>query len=423
MIEKQQLKDSLIQEIENSKDELISLCSQLIQIPSENPPGDSTEITNFIDQYLKEAGADTKWHESAEKMYNIVSTIGENADGKHLIFCGHSDVVPVGDRSKWDFDPTSGDIVDGWLLGRGASDMKAGLGGIMYAFALLKKRNIELPGLLTLAIVPDEETGGEYGVPWLLERSLIKGDGCLISEPSSPFNPTIGQKGSYWFKLKVYGEPGHGSLSPLAGNNAIINMMDAINEVRKLWDLEIEVPEEVKPLIGKSKKYMREVEKDRERFQPVLEHVTYNIGKIQGGTKANIIPESCEVEIDCRLPFGITQDEVTKFLTIKLDSLGIKYEISRFGFRSNANYTSAEDPVCKAIVDNITYVTGHEAYGVMQWASSDARHFRDFNIPVLQYGPAYLPSIHGYNEKVKVEDIVRCCKVYISAVIDYLYEE
>ena len=419
----QELKNLLIQEVENRKDELIDLCSQLIKIPSENPPGDSTEITTFIDQYLKDAGAETAWHESTDKMFNLVSTIGEAKGGKHLIYCGHSDVVPAGDLSKWDFSPTSGEVVDGWLLGRGASDMKAGLGGLIYTFALLKKLNIELPGQLTLAIVPDEETGGEYGVPWLLENQIIQGDGCLIAEPSSRYNPTLGQKGSYWFKLKVFGEPGHGSLSPLAGNNAITNAIDAINEIRKLWDLEIEIPNEVKHLVEESKRYMREVEKDREPFQAVLNHVTVNIGKIQGGTKSNIIPESCEVEIDCRLPFGITQEEVTAFLHEKLDALGIEYEISRFGFRSNANYTSPEDPVCKAIIDNITHVTGHEAYGVMQWASSDARHFRDYNIPVLQYGPAYLPSIHGYNEKVKVEDIVRCCKVYIAAVIDYLYEK
>lgn len=422
MTTKQELKERLIQEVDKHQDELVDLCSQLIKIPSENPPGDSTEITQFIDTYIKNAGAETTWYEPTDKMYNLVSTIG-NSNGKQLVYCGHSDVVPAGDLEKWDFSPNSGEIKDGWLLGRGASDMKAGLGGLIYTFALLKKLQIDLPGQLTLAVVPDEETGGEYGVPWLLDNNIIAGDGCLIAEPSSRYNPTIGQKGSYWFKLKVFGEPGHGSLSPLAGNNAITNMMAAINEIRTLWDLEIDIPDEVKPLIEKSKRYMREVEKDREPFQSVLDHVTVNIGKIQGGTKANIIPESCEVEVDCRLPFGITQDDVSALLKEKLDQLEIEYEITRFGFKSNANFTAADDPVCRAIVDNITFVTDHEAYGVMQWASSDARVFRGHNIPVLQYGPAYLPSIHGYNEKVKVEDIVRCCKVYVAAVIDYLYEE
>ncbi|MEC5423210.1 ArgE/DapE family deacylase [Virgibacillus sp. C22-A2] len=417
---KTELKQMLINEVENNKDELIELCSSLIQIPSENPPGDSTEISNFVADYLKKYDLGVEWHESSDKMYNLVSSIGDE-DGKHLIYCGHTDVVPAGDLKKWDFDPFSGEVKDGWMLGRGASDMKAGLTGLIFAFSLLKRLNVQLPGKLSLAIVPDEETGGDFGVPWLLENGIIEGDGCLIAEPSSPLNPTIGQKGSYWFELEVFGEPGHGSLSPLAGKNAISDAVKAIHEIEKLWELEIEVPDEIKPLIEVSQRYMREVEKDRVKFQPVLEHVTVNVGTIEGGTKSNVIPESCKVQVDCRLPFGISEEEVTSFIEEKLNALNIDYTIRAFGFRSTANYTDAQDPVCKAITDNISFVTGKESYGVMQWASSDARHFRDYNIPVLQYGPAYLPSIHGYNEKVKVEQIVTCAKVYIAAVVDFLY--
>ncbi|GHH99363.1 peptidase [Neobacillus kokaensis] len=418
-----ELKQRLIDEVESRKEELLELCSSLIKIPSENPPGDSTEISQFIADYLGKFGISVDWHESADKMYNLISTVGNRNEGKNLIFCGHTDVVPAGDRSKWDFDPFCGEIKDGWMLGRGASDMKAGLSGLIFATTILKRLNIELPGSLSLVIVPDEETGGEFGVPWLLEKGLVKGDGCLIAEPSSPRNPTIGQKGSYWFELEVFGEPGHGSLSPLAGQNAISDMVKALIEVQKLWDLTIEIPESVKPLIEVTHRYMREVETERLKYIDVFEKITVNIGTIEGGTKSNVIPESCKVQVDCRLPFGITQEEVTAMLTDKLDQLGIRYELRRFGFRSQANYTDANDPVCKAIVDNITFVTDEEAYGVMQWASSDAKHFREYDIPVLQYGPAYLPTIHGYNERVKTEQIITCAKVYIAAVIDFLYSK
>lgn len=418
----QALKAQLVEAVENHQDELIAFCSKLIQIPSVNPPGDTTEITAFIENYLNDVGITYQKYEAADKMFNLVASIG-NGKGKELVYCGHTDVVPVGDLSKWDFDPFSGEVKDGWMLGRGASDMKAGLAGIIFATKLLKKLNIELPGKLTLAIVPDEETGGEFGVPWLLERGYVQGDGCLIAEPSSPLNPTIGQKGSYWFELEVRGEPGHGSLSPLAGRNAIVDAIRAIEEIRTLWNVEITIPEEVQPLIKVSKKYMREVEKDRLKYQEVLEKITVNIGTIEGGTKSNVIPDYCKVQVDCRLPFGITQEEVTEILTTKLDGLAIDYSIQRFGFKSVANYTPAENPVCQSIVESISYVTGQEAYGVMQWASSDARHFRQYDIPVLQYGPAYLPSIHGYNEKVRVEDIVRCAKVYITAAVDFLYQK
>ncbi|MFD2829958.1 M20 family metallopeptidase [Corticicoccus populi] len=416
------LKDELFQYVDDHSEDLIELCSRLIQFPSENPPGDTTDITNFIEDYLTESGLNIERYESNDKMFNLVATTGEKSmEYNNLIFCGHSDVVPAGDKSKWSFDPFSGEVKDGWLLGRGASDMKAGLGGLIFATALLSRKNIELPGCLTLAIVPDEETGGEFGVPWILEKDLIAGDGCLIAEPSSPQNPTIGQKGSYWFKLTTYGTPGHGSLSPLAGGNAIVDLIAAVQEIRKLWDIDITIPNEIRPLLKESKRYMQEVEKEREEFYPVLEHITVNIGKIEGGTKSNVIPEKCTVEIDCRLPFGITQDEVTEKISELLAPLNIDYEIERFGFKSNANYTPADDPVCKSITDNIEVVSGKEAYGVMQWASSDARHFRDYNIPVLQYGPAHLSTIHGYDERVRTEQIITCCKVYLGAAIDYLY--
>lgn len=418
------IKQQLFDYVDENTDELLDLCSKLIQFPTENPPGDTTDISNYIEKFLNDANVDVKRYEPNDKMFNLIANIGNNnSDHKNLIYCGHTDVVPVGDKNKWNFDPFSGEIRDGWLLGRGASDMKAGLGGIIFATSLLSKMNIELPGSLTLAIVPDEETGGEFGVPWLLENDIISGDGCLIAEPSSPQNPTIGQKGSYWFKLTTFGNPGHGSLSPLAGGNAIVDMLDAITEIKSLWDLDIDIPEEVKPLLKESKRYMEEVEKEREQFYPVLENVTVNIGKINGGTKSNVIPDRCEVEIDCRLPFGITQDEITRKLETSLNRLNIDYEIERFGFKSDANYTPAEDSVCNSVVNNISNVTGKESYGVMQWASSDARHFRNYNIPVLQYGPAFLPSIHGYNEKVKVEQIITSCKVYIGTVLDFLYEE
>ena len=416
------LKDLAVAAVEENKDELIDLCCRLIQFPSENPPGDSEPISRYIHEYLERFGIETQWHEAGPKMFNLISRIGNaDEDGKRLIYCGHTDVVPAGDLSKWEFDPFSGEVKDGWILGRGASDMKGGLAGLIFAATILKRLGVELPGELIPAIVPDEETGGELGVPWILERKLVEGDGCLIAEPSSPYNPTLGQKGSCWFQLTVYGKPAHGSLGPIAGKNAILDAMRAIECIRTVWDYPVTIPDEVKPLVQISKEYMLGTE--REPYQGVLERISCNIGTIQGGTKSNVVPDTCTVEVDCRLPFGVTREEVMGYIHGKLDALGIDYEIKPFGIMSHANYTDPSDPVCRAIVDNITYVTKEHAYGVQQWASSDARHFRNYNIPVLQYGPAYLPSIHNFNEKVLVEDVIRCAKVYVAAAIDFLYEK
>ena len=420
MDKKTQLKQQVIQTIEDEKDQLLELCSDLIQIYSENPPGDSTEITNYIENYLNDFDFPVETHEATDKMYNIVSSYGDEDAGKTLIYCGHTDVVPAGNLDKWDFNPNSGEIEDGYLLGRGASDMKAGLGGLIFATTLMKKLDIPLAGQVLLAIAPDEETGSEYGVPWLLDNGLIAGDGCLIAEPSSEYNPTLGQKGSYVFELTVYGEPGHGSLSPIIGHNAISDMMLALEKVQSVYDIEIDLPAETHELIEVTKKYMQEVEVEKEPFQEILERVSCNIGRIEGGTKSNVVPESCSAVIDCRLPFGITREELTDYITSELDSLDIDYELQMSNSQSEANFTSPNDPVCKAVVNNIEEVSGHEAYGVMQWASSDARHFRRHDIPVLQYGPAELSTIHGYNERVKVDQIIQATKVYAATIIDFL---
>lgn len=414
-------KEDLLKHFDEDKELLLDICKNLIKIPSENPGGDSLAISKYIKDLLEEYGIEVEIHESADKMINLIAKIG-NDNGKNLIYCGHSDTVPVGDRSKWDFDPFEGEIVDGILRGRGASDMKCGLGGLIFTLIYLKKHNIDIGGSLTLAIVPDEETGTDFGVPYLFENKLLKGDGALIAEPSGELNPTIGQKGSGAFNLTVYGQPGHGSLAPLSGKSAIENALKAIEKIREYTDKPIKVPEELEELIEISKEYAIEREVNGEAFAPIFERCSFNVGVIQGGTARNVVADKCVVEIDSRLPFGIKRDKFLSDIKQILDGLDIDYDFEESGFKSEANYTPANDPICKYTVDNISYVKNKKAYGVLQWACSDARYFRQNNIPVLQYGPAILETIHGFNERAEVEDILDCAKVYILTAVDFLSE-
>lgn len=416
-------KSKVLEAIDAEQDKLLELCSQLIRFPSENPPGDSREISAFIIDYLKEAGIDTRVHPATDTMLNLVSTLGTGSElpsGKNLIFCGHTDVVPAGDRSRWDFDPFSGDIVDGYLLGRGASDMKAGLAGLIYVTALLSKLGVPLKGDLSLLIVPDEETGGHLGVPWVLERGLITGTAAVIAEPSGPLNPTIGQKGSCWFEFTVEGTPGHGSLSPVVGDSAIVKAAKGIEALQRLWDIKVDIPDEVKEIIRISQDYVKEREQDGSIAYQVFDHVTVNIGTIQGGTKVNVVADRCTIQVDSRVPFGVDYRDVLDRARSLLLEAGIESEVKGFGFQGNANWTSNEEPVVSDLVESICEVSGEEAYGVLQWASSDARHFRTHNIPVLQYGPAELSTIHNFNEKAPVWQIIQCAKVYALTALKYL---
>ncbi|ASA23057.1 M20 family metallopeptidase [Paenibacillus donghaensis] len=418
-------KAKVLEAIDEQQDELLELCSRLIQFPSENPEGDSREISAFIINYLKEAGIGTEVHLATDTMLNLVSTLegkggtGAGADRK-LIFCGHTDVVPAGDRSRWDFDPFCGEIKDGYMLGRGASDMKAGLAGLIFATALLAKLGVPLSGELALLIVPDEETGGHLGVPWVLERGLITGTAAVIAEPSGPQNPTIGQKGSCWFEFTVEGTPGHGSLQPIVGDSAIVKAAKGIEALQRLWDIKADLPEEVKEIIRISQEYVKEREEYGDTAYQVFDHVTVNIGTIQGGTKVNVVADRCTIQVDSRVPFGVDYRTVLERASSLLLEAGIESEVKGFGFQGNANWTSTEEPIVSDLVESISEVSGEDAYGVLQWASSDARHFRTHQIPVLQYGPAELSTIHNFNEKAPVWQIIQSAKVYALTALKYL---
>ena len=181
--------------VEERKEELLDLCCRMIQIPSVNPPGEVEEIVGFICNYLEKHGISWEIIRPTSDTPNIVAKMG-NPDGRVLVLNGHCDVVPPGNLEKWDFNPFCGEIRNGKILGRGTSDMKTGLAGLLFVMGILSDEKIDLGGQIVLTVVPDEEVSGAWGSKWLVESGTIKGDACLIAEPTGYFNCEIGQKGS-----------------------------------------------------------------------------------------------------------------------------------------------------------------------------------------------------------------------------------
>ncbi|KWX88394.1 succinyl-diaminopimelate desuccinylase, partial [Paenibacillus riograndensis] len=185
-------KSKVLSAIDAEQEQLLELCSQLIRFPSENPPGDSRDISSFIMEYLKQAGIDTEVHPATETMLNLVSTLKTGAaepSDKKLIFCGHTDVVPAGDRSRWDFAPFCGDIVDGYLLGSGAADRKAGLAGLIFAMGTLSRLGVHMRGDLDLLVVRNGGTDGHLGEPWVIARGQYMGTASFIAGISGQRDP------------------------------------------------------------------------------------------------------------------------------------------------------------------------------------------------------------------------------------------
>lgn len=415
------VQEALLDKITSQRQELVALCSELIQAPSENPPGDCSAVNDVLARFLDRYGVPYHRHTSPAGRENLVAQSKGQPVGKGraLILCGHTDVVPVGNPSEWSFPPFAGDVKDGFIRGRGASDMKGGLAGLAFVLALLNQFRDWLPATVTLAAVADEETGGAEGAEWILREGLVQGDACLIGEPSLPDYPTVGQKGSCWFEVHIRGSSAHGSLSPLAGQSAIVLGSKAVLALQRLWEMEAPALPGIGELIRRSSQHM-----EQERYAEVFRRVTVNVGTINGGTKVNMVPDSCTFQVDTRVPFGLTPEEVLararELLEKEAGLAPEQFEVRPIGFQSRPNYTSPEEPVIQSLLAAIRSVRGSTPHGVLQWASSDARHFRAHGIPTVQYGPAWLPSIHGLDERVRVDDVVEAAKVYAMFVVNFV---
>lgn len=164
-------RDELIKEIDRKKEELISLCSDLIRINTENPPCKTEAICEYISRYFKEADIPYNTYEPDPGKVSIVGNI-EGSSNKTLIFNGHLDVVPAGDLKAWNFEPFGGIVENGKIWGRGSSDMKTKIASAMFAARILKGKGIIPKGNITLMFTADEETGGAYGTKYLIEEGI-----------------------------------------------------------------------------------------------------------------------------------------------------------------------------------------------------------------------------------------------------------
>ena len=382
-------KENLISMVEDRKDELIDLVSRLIRINSENPTGTQREVVDFVEKYLEKAGI-------------AYEETGENPDYPCVVARMGSD--------------------DGYsqILGRGTSDMKAGVAGVLFAMALLKESNVCLKGNIRLHIVSDEESGGEYGSAWLCEHGYAKGaNGCLVAEPTSMATIEIGQKGGMLLTIRAHGKAAHGSLGNYKGENAILKMAKVLPLVEKLTRISGHFSDrQLKPLADS--KMIAEDKNEIPGLGSVIDHVTTNIGLIQGGTRHNMVPDCCEAVVDCRLPIGVSQDEIAACVEeIRRESGvdGVDFELN---YRSEPNFTDHEDPLVLAVKKNVEAFLGTQVVPAYQWASSDARDYRRQGIPTIQFGPSNTVGIHSYNETVEIEDVVTAAKAYVAAVCDLM---
>ena len=323
-----QLKRRLQDAIDEESDKLVALLSNLIRIPSDNPPGSTRDIASFVQAYLEDWRIESKLYEANEGNVNVVASWGKGSP--HLILNGHLDQFPAETGEKWSTSPYSGEVKEGLIWGRGAGDMKGGLASLIYCFCLTHK--LGLPGKVTLTCTSDEETGGRWGALWLLDNVPgLLGDSVLNGEPSGG-TVRIGEKGMVTFNVKTSGKPAHGSFAGYAGENAIMKMVRLLPEIESFREIKANLsPEEDILTEELAKGYTAQFGHEALDLAKVLRHVTVNVGVIKGGTKVNIVPARCEAEVDMRVPIGVTPSYINAMLqeTLKRVDHSVSVEFSR----------------------------------------------------------------------------------------------
>lgn len=329
---------------------------------------------------------------------NVVGTRRARGTGRSLILNGHIDVVPEGPLDMWDTPPYEPRVDNGWMYGRGAGDMKAGLVSNLFALDALRDLGFAPAGDIHYQSVVEEECTGN-GALACLQRGYTA-DAALIPEPFAEDLVTA-QLGVLWFQVHLKGVPVHVAYAG-SGSNAIeaaIPLIAALHEMEDRWNL------------------------------PACRHSAYhdhshalnlNIGKIQGGDWTSSVPAWCV--FDVRMGLFPGQDinaakteieEVLRQAAQQNDFLrNNQPEIIYHGF--NAEGYALSDDTSKTANQAIaaletahTTVTGTDLNKLAITATTDARFFGLYaDTPALVYGPK-AEAIHGFNERVDLESMRR----------------
>lgn len=372
-------------------EELINIFKTLLKISSENPYKYEEDLAIKIQKILKREEINSELIYVADRRPNLYCFLKGEKDGKTIILNGHLDTVPAG--NGWKYNPYHAyEDDEGFIYGRGASDMKAGLASMLYALICLKRINYPKKGNVLLFFNVDEEAIN-LGVKEFLKRN-IKADYAIVGEPTD-LNVSIGHRGVARYILRTHGTSEHSGVA-LEPDNAIEKMNELLQDLIK-WGINIK----------------------KEKNNELLGSALSNITMIRGGTAPNIIPDICEIEIDRRLLPGETEEQVYLEYENLLKNIKIPFELENYTFLP-ASIINHDHPFVKKVHQiSLKYNPNSEVnvFGACCEAAFFSIHK---NIPTLIYGPGSLKEAHVINEKVHKSQVILAAKSYIEICIKLL---
>jgi len=391
-------------------DLVVDLASELVRIPSANPPGDVTDIATFVRDDMACAGFEVEWIEPAPGRINLIATVEGGKPGPHIVMNAHLDAFPVENPESWSFDPYSGAVENGRLLGRGANDMKAGLAAFVRIYQHHAAKRENMAGKLTLMLVCDEETYGPNGSLWLVDkRPDLIGDLLLSTEPSGMGLMRTAERGMIWFRASFAGKGGHGAHP--------VREWNVLERTRKFMDA---LEEEIRSAKIEAAHFLVPVEEEESYDEAVgpgamahIRKVSANFGRLDAGVKVNMQPASSVLEVDMRIPPGLVSAEILE--RVKLLAQKFEGDIEVLNFME-PNITPSSHPVVVRFQEEVTRTAGVKPVCGPAPGCSDARLWRHRGVPAIGFGP-FPHAMGGTDEYCDVKELEITARVH-HAIVD-----
>jgi succinyl-diaminopimelate desuccinylase len=413
------LHDQICCRAEAAQDEVIDVCSRLIQFPTVNPPGSTRDIVEYIATYFASHNMSTEVIQRSADKSNLCLRLPGKKAGK-LLWLGHLDVVPPGDTTQWSLDPFSGLFKDGRIYGRGASDMKGSCAAAMVAATLLQDIDPEHHCTIEFWFTCDEETGATDGVRWLSETGQLTGDACLIGDSMGdlPHHPAIdiGCKGYLRPHLRVHGHTAHGS-QPFLGHNAIRDLLQVTSSVKQIEQFPLTIPAILEPVLATSLSIFQNLQSlNTEQIQSlkrVFHYPTASLNMIAGGVKVNVVPDSAEATFDVRITPGTPLDCVKTQIRRLVKQSGVEKVIVEFQDEGNGYFENSASPFVQNLIHTIHTATNVLPKLKLLTGGTDAIPLKaSTSIPCLGFGVGIEGKAHVHNEYVTPVNLVLGTKVY-----------
>ncbi|MCW8896135.1 succinyl-diaminopimelate desuccinylase [Sulfurimonas sp.] len=356
--------------------QIIELFKYMIAQKSETP--DDGGLLDFIESYLPDF---TAVRVDVEDVKNLF-IYKKFADGDHLCFAGHVDVVPAG--RGWDTNPYEAVEKDGFVFGRGTQDMKSGVA----AFTQAVKEAQNFKGTLSLLLTSDEEGEATYGtvkVLEFLENNEMLPDAVVVAEPTCEDNfgdaIKVGRRGSINGYITLKGKQGHAAY-PEKAINPIHNIAQVLSDMAGV-----------------------DLDKGDEFFSPSK----FVITDIRSGMQVtNVTPSHLDMMFNVRNTTLTTQKEVTAFVAKNLNGLDYELRLTQgsYPFRTNT-----DTKLVKNIDSSIEKITGIKPKHSTAGGTSDARFIAAAGIDVIEFGVKN-DTIHSINERTTKKEVQDLYEVF-----------